>query len=83
MFAYQTESPAHFNVDFLPGVNVRPPHGLVPSNHSYASSLYDLAGYGKGEVAAYSILISMPLSECLSNLFYLLGTKVLIYLLVL
>jgi hypothetical protein len=40
----------------------------------YASSLYDLGGYGDGQIAAYSILIS---SEFLSDLFYLLGAKVL------
>jgi hypothetical protein len=34
MFAYQAESPAHFNVDLPPGMNVHPPHGLVPSNQA-------------------------------------------------
>jgi hypothetical protein len=57
-------------MDLPPGVNVHP---IEPGSYTI-----DLAGYADGEVAAYSILISLlPLSEFLSHLFYLLGAKVL------
>jgi hypothetical protein len=57
-------------MDLPPGVNVHP---IEPGSYTI-----DLAGYADGEVAAYSILISLlPLSEFLSHLFYLLGANVL------
>lgn len=35
IFTYQTESPAHFNVDLPPGMNVHQQHGgFIPSNHA-------------------------------------------------
>jgi hypothetical protein len=53
MFAYQTESPAQFSVDSPPGMNVFIAWiGAIELAGSYASSLYDLAGYGDGGDAA-------------------------------
>jgi hypothetical protein len=52
MFAYQTESPAQFSVDLPPGMNVFIAWIGAIEPGSYASSLYDLAGYGDGGDAA-------------------------------
>jgi hypothetical protein len=72
MFAYQTESPAHFSVDLPPVMNV---HGM-PSNQApmqaHSTTLPDRRRR-RCRIMRDSILISMPLSDFLSNLFYVLG----------